>query len=99
LYRTVAGIDYAAPGGRRLRLAPSPDPALEWASARHLSPYGWIGSGWRWLPGGALLVEVEIPVGTTAEIHLPDGSAEERGSGSYRFTTHPTHVTKGLEGG
>jgi alpha-L-rhamnosidase len=90
LYRTVAGIELVSPGGRRLRLAPTPTPDLQWASASHLSPYGWVRSGWRWSTGGHVLVEVEVPVGATAEVHLPDGNVEQLGSGRYRFAATPT---------
>lgn len=85
LYRTVAGIDYAEPAGRRLRLAPCPDPSLDWAWASHLSPYGLVRSGWRRRPDGAVQIDVEVPVGATAEVLLPGEDPVERGSGSHTF--------------
>jgi len=90
LYRTVAGIEYASPGGRRMRLAPTPDPALRWAAASHISPYGLVRSGWEWLPEGGLRLEVEIPVGASAAVHMPGGPIVERGSGVHSFTVMPT---------
>ncbi len=91
LYRTVAGIDYAEPGGRRLRLAPAPDSALQWASASHRSAYGVVRAGWRRLPDGTLRVDVEIPVGATAAVHVPGAAPVECGSGAYSFSV-PTSV-------
>ena len=72
LYRTVAGIGYAGPGGRRLVIAPRPHPALRWAQATHRSPYGVIRSRWE-LDGQQLRLHVQIPVGTTAVVTLPTG--------------------------
>lgn len=71
LYRSVAGIGLSAAGGRRLELAPSPDPSLSWARASHLCPYGTVRSGWARDADGQLRVEVEVPVGATATVRLP----------------------------
>jgi alpha-L-rhamnosidase len=86
LYRTVAGIDYASPGGRALRLAPTPDPMLEWASATHLSPYGPVSSGWRRQSDGTIAIEVQVPVGCTANVVLGAANPVRVDSGRHTFT-------------
>ena len=40
LHRTVAGLAPAAPGYRRLRVAPQPGPGITSAAATHETPYG-----------------------------------------------------------
>ncbi|HZA00427.1 MAG TPA: family 78 glycoside hydrolase catalytic domain [Acidimicrobiales bacterium] len=47
LHRTLAGLAPAAPGYRRLRIAPVPGGGLTWATARHRTPYGLAESSWR----------------------------------------------------
>ncbi len=93
LYRTAAGIDYAAPGGRRVKLAPTPGPGLTWARASHLTPYGRVRSGWERLADGSTRVDVEIPVGVTATVVLPDGRRLEHGSGVASMTVGPPSET------
>ncbi|MGW1208319.1 family 78 glycoside hydrolase catalytic domain [Streptomyces sp. NPDC002499] len=88
LHRTVAGLAAAAPGWRRLRIAPVPGGDLTWARAAHDTPYGRAEAGWR-IEGAAadtLVVETLVPPGVRAEVHLPDGSAPfEIGSGRHTF--------------
>jgi alpha-L-rhamnosidase len=43
---------------------------LEWARGEFRSPRGRIASAWK-REAGRLVIEVEIPVGSTAEVHLP----------------------------
>lgn len=72
LYRTVAGIDAAEPGYRRLRIAPRPGGGLTHAQAELLTPYGPARVAWR-RDGDTLTVEAEVPPNTTADVELPDG--------------------------
>ena len=46
LHRTVAGLAPAAPGYRRLRIAPRPGPGLTSAAATHETPYGTAAVSW-----------------------------------------------------
>ncbi|WP_102159202.1 family 78 glycoside hydrolase catalytic domain [Zhihengliuella halotolerans] len=73
LHRRVAGLAPAAPGYRRLRIAPLPTRELEWAKASHETPYGRAEAGWR-RDGDRVSVWVVVPAGVEAEVHLPDGS-------------------------
>ncbi|MBB4080681.1 alpha-L-rhamnosidase [Lewinella aquimaris] len=77
LYRTVAGLDTDAsePGYRRLKLRPRPGGSLTDATAELLTPYGPAASGWQ-LSDAGLTVNITVPPNTTAELVLPDATAE-----------------------
>ncbi|HEY6596638.1 MAG TPA: family 78 glycoside hydrolase catalytic domain [Asanoa sp.] len=85
LHRRIAGLAPAAPGYREIEVRPVPGPGLDWASARHLTPYGEAAVSWR-RRDGRFALSVTVPVGATAEVHLPDGSAPVRvGHGQHEF--------------
>jgi len=84
MHATVAGLAPAAAGWRRVRFAPRPGGGLTHASGRHLSPYGPVSSEWR-VDGDEVRLTVELPVGTTGEVSLPDGTAVEVGPGRHEF--------------
>ncbi len=92
LHRTVAGLAPAAPGYRRLRIAPRPLTAFDHASARHLTAYGPAEVSWEREPGtDTVRVRAIVPPNTTAEVALPgalaDGSEApaEVGSGAHEW--------------
>lgn len=104
MYRTVAGIREAAPGYKKIIIAPEPGGGLTNASASLMSPYGLIKSGWK-IQNGIFRLEVTVPPNATADVVLPDVSGltatpsltPQRqngkahfaiGSGTYRFE-HP----------
>jgi alpha-L-rhamnosidase len=70
LHRTVAGLAPAAPGYRKLLVRPEPTPELTSASARHRTPYGDAAVSWE-RADGTLTLEVVVPVGATATVHVP----------------------------
>jgi alpha-L-rhamnosidase len=89
LHRVVGGLAPVDPGYRRFTVAPRPGGGLRSCSTRHDTPYGvarvdWVRSA------GRLKVEVEVPVGTTATVALPDPhgvsstSAQDFGPGVHR---------------
>ena len=84
LHRNIAGIQLldGSPGYRHFRVAPQPGGAITWARADHDSPYGRITSAWR-IEASAFRFEVTVPPGTTAELILPDGSAEVLAAGAH----------------
>ncbi|MEV0717455.1 family 78 glycoside hydrolase catalytic domain [Asanoa sp. NPDC050611] len=85
LHRTVAGLAPGAPGYRRLVVRPLPGPVLTSASARHLTPYGEAAVRWQ-RADGRFTLALRVPVGSTATVHLPDGSdAVEVGHGDHEF--------------
>ena len=85
MHRTVAGLAPAAPGYRRLRIAPRPLRSLQHAETSHETPYGPARVAWT-RDGNRIRVEATVPPGTTAVVSLPDGSEEfEVGSGLHRW--------------
>ncbi|NGN64711.1 family 78 glycoside hydrolase catalytic domain [Streptomyces sp. A7024] len=72
MHRTVAGLAPAAPGYREITVRPLPDAALDHAAARHLTPYGEASVAWR-RADGRFSLDVAVPVGARATVHLPDG--------------------------
>lgn len=86
LHRVVAGLAPAAPGYRRLRIAPQPPRrGLTSASARLKTPYGTAESGWV-LNDGVVQLAVRVPVGVTAEVVLPSGALHVVGHGEHEFS-------------
>ena len=77
MYQVVAGIgiDENIPGYKHIILNPRPGGGLTSAKATHESMYGTIASGWV-IDGEHLTMEVEIPVNTSATIHIPAGARE-----------------------
>ena len=85
MHRTVAGLAPAAPGYRRLRIAPRPLRSLQHAETSHETPYGPARVAWT-RDGNRIRVEATVPPGTTAVVSLPDGSEEFAvGSGLHRW--------------
>jgi alpha-L-rhamnosidase len=76
MHRTVAGLAPAAPAYRELLVRPLPHAALTSASAAHDTPYGRASVAWR-RQDGRFTLDVEVPVGTVATVHVP-GEPEPR---------------------
>ena len=72
LHRRVAGLAPAEPGYRRIEVRPVPGGGLTHAAARHLTPYGEASVSWQ-RDGGELRLDVVVPVGATATVHVPGG--------------------------
>jgi len=70
MYNNIAGLQAAAPGWKQIRVVPKPSGGLDHATAMMITPYGNLGSKWT-LKKGRFELNVEIPVNTTAEIHVP----------------------------
>ncbi|MFJ4173135.1 family 78 glycoside hydrolase catalytic domain [Microbacterium sp. NPDC089696] len=85
MHRVVAGLAPAAPGYRRLSVAPRPGGGLTSASARHRTPFGIAAVSWE-IVDGVLEVTAEVPVGVTAVLDLPGLAPEEVGHGTHRRT-------------
>ncbi|MBB1511091.1 family 78 glycoside hydrolase catalytic domain [Tessaracoccus sp. MC1627] len=84
LHRTVAGIQPAEPGYRRIRIAPRPRRPLRDAGATHLSPFGPISVDWS-VEAAGTHVRAVIPDGTVAEFDLEGLQPFERGPGIHEF--------------
>jgi alpha-L-rhamnosidase len=86
LHRAVGGLAPAAPGYKRMAIAPRTGGGLSWARSRHRTPYGTAECAWR-VDGRKLVVNATVPPNTTATVTLP-GSNEpfEVGSGDHEWT-------------
>jgi len=74
-YSGLLGIDQAddSTAYARLLLKPQVIEPIEWARGEYRSPRGRIASSWKKEPG-RLVLEVEVPVNATAEVHVPAGT-------------------------
>ncbi|KUO18132.1 family 78 glycoside hydrolase catalytic domain [Streptomyces dysideae] len=95
LHRSVAGLAPAAPGYRRLLVRPRPTPALTRAAARHTTPYGEAAVSWE-RTAGRLRLTVRVPVGATAEVHVPgEAKSTQVGHGDHEWTVgDPTSAAR-----
>jgi alpha-L-rhamnosidase len=84
LYESVAGLQAAQPGYRRMRIAPRPMPQLTRAEARLETPYGLARSAWQ-IEGGKLNLSITIPPNTGAEVVWPDGRKQQLPPGEHRL--------------
>lgn len=92
LHRTVAGLAPAAPGYKRIAIAPRPGGGLSHAAARHLTPYGMAECAWT-IKNGSIEIRAVIPPNSTASVSLPgrEGEPFEVGSGNYRWSYQYRH--------
>jgi alpha-L-rhamnosidase len=91
MHRVVAGLAPAEPGYRTIAFRPQPGGGLTHASAVHESPYGTVSIAWR-LVNGELVVETQVPVGTSAVLEL-----EGHEPISLRHGSHVNRVTARAE--
>jgi len=94
LHRIVGGLAPAAPGYRRLQIAPQPLPGMEWARTSHDTPYGTAAVAWN-REGDQIRVRATVPPNTTATVQLPGGEPFEVASGSFEWVvTDPDPAAK-----
>ncbi|MCD7753628.1 MAG: alpha-L-rhamnosidase, partial [Clostridiales bacterium] len=82
LYRRVAGLESTEAGYKSFRVKPILGGDLTWARGSVRTPYGVAASEWK-LEKGLFTITVTVPVGTTCQLVLPDGTEKTLGSGSY----------------
>jgi alpha-L-rhamnosidase len=86
LHRYTGGIqlldDHA--GYRHFRIAPQPGGGITSARVTHHCPYGGIKASWR-LDGARFRIEVSVPPGTTADVHLPSGAVLHASPGNSYY--------------
>ena len=82
LYRRVAGIEPVEPGYRAFEVKPLVGGGITWAKGSVDTPYGVAGASWK-LQDGRFSIEVEVPVGTTCRLTLPDGTERTLASGRH----------------
>ncbi len=69
-YKSLLGINAAAPGFKKIIIKPQPVNEIKWAKGNYKSVYGIIISEWA-KQDNSFNLNVTIPVNTTAEIWLP----------------------------
>jgi alpha-L-rhamnosidase len=84
LYQNVAGIQYAAPGYKKIIIHPLVGGGLSWVKSSYTCTYGKIVSNWK-LDDGKLTMHVEIPKGTTAIIYVPGKKPKQVSGGIYEL--------------
>lgn len=81
-YRSLLGINSAAPGFEKIIIKPQPTGDLTWAKGSYRSIHGNIESDWK-IGAHQFSMNVTIPVNTTAEVwipSLPKGIIRENGA-------------------
>jgi alpha-L-rhamnosidase len=69
-YKWLLGITPLTPGFQQIRIKPTPAGDLQWAKGHYKSVRGKIFSHWKF-DGNEFILEVEVPVNTTAEVWIP----------------------------
>ncbi len=82
LYTRVAGLEPLEGGYKKFRVRPLVGGGLTAAEASTNTPYGVASSSWK-TEGGTFSLSITVPVGTTCEAELPDGSKHTLASGEY----------------
>ena len=86
LFGMIGGIQPAAPGYKKITIAPAVCEGLTWANTRYDSIRGPIISNWK-RDGDQLSLDITIPANTTATVVVPGEPPREVGSGNHQFKT------------
>jgi alpha-L-rhamnosidase len=81
-------IDEKLPGFRHFSICPGIGGGLTFAKTSYQSAYGKIISNWR-IDKGRLTMHVEVPVGTTATVHIPVSSPDRITESGHRVEDSP----------
>ena len=82
LYRRVLGVEPVEAGYKNFRVKPVVNKAITGAKGSVGTPYGEIKIDWEKTEKGYRM-DIEIPVGTIAEVTLPGGETKVLSSGTY----------------
>jgi alpha-L-rhamnosidase len=87
MHRVIGGIEPAAPGYRRLRIAPVPGRGVTSADCTLQTPYGLAACRWS-VDGTQVTLDVDVPPNTSALVVLPgqDGDPVTVASGHHDWT-------------
>ncbi len=85
-YQALAGItpDQEHPGYRHIIIRPQIVDGIDWVKTSKDTPYGRLMVNWE-KRADKFVMEVTIPVGSTATLYLPDNSKVEVNSGTHRI--------------
>lgn len=83
-YQALAGIrpDENHPGYEEIYICPQYVDGISWVKAHKETPYGRVSVDWK-KDGDMVEIDVEVPVGSTANLSLPDGTTERLSSGKH----------------
>jgi alpha-L-rhamnosidase len=84
--RTIGGLGQLEPGYRTLLVAPRPGGGLTWARTTLNTPHGHAAVHWQ-LIGNRLDLQVTVPAGTTAVVHLVGQPDQVLEPGQHRIIT------------
>jgi alpha-L-rhamnosidase len=93
IHRVVAGLAPAAPGYREIVVHPRPHPALTHAAATHHTPFGKAAVAWS-RENGQFSLDLSLPVGTRATVHLPGTEPLSVGHGRHTWAVDEPSVAK-----
>jgi alpha-L-rhamnosidase len=84
-FKDLAGIRPAAPGFETVEVRPEPVAGLDRARAATRTPFGRVAAGWE-RRGDGLRLDVTVPVGSRALVHVPaDSPADVRAGRDARY--------------
>ncbi len=83
LFKTMCGIRVG--GENHFVIAPRPGGSLTHAEAVYGSVYGQVKSGWK-RENGKITYTITLPANTTADVALPNGTAQTVTAGTYVFS-------------
>lgn len=92
LYRRVAGIEVIEPGYAKFMVKPLLGGKLTYAKATTMCPFGKISSSWK-IENGMFSIEIEVPIGATCHLFMPDGTNKILGNGKHVLSQ--SYKTKG----
>lgn len=84
LYQRIAGIEATKAGYKEFQIKPLLGGGLTSARGSVITPYGEIVSDWA-IEGETFTIEIQVPVGCTCTLTLPDGETKTCDSGRYCF--------------
>lgn len=88
MHRRLAGLAPAAPGYRKITIAPILPEGLDWCEASYDSGYGPIKVRWE-RSGDEVRLTASIPPGVTADVRLPDGTEQQASHGDHEWRAVP----------
>ena len=98
MYRVAAGIqtDPDVPGYKVIQIKPFPTQKLTNVKAALDTYYGKIVSAWEWV-GRQFILDVTIPVNTTAKVYVPASSADQVREGGKKLSSNRDLEVLGVE--
>jgi alpha-L-rhamnosidase len=98
-YRVLAGMntDPSQPGYRNIIFKPQPAGNIDFASYANMTQYGLASVSWR-KNGKAFLMDIEVPVGSTATVYVPASAAESITEGGQKIKNNNEISLKVMDG-